>query len=155
MTLLFVTAGVGLVLDQVTKGLALSNLAGGRVVEVLGSVLEFRLVRNSGAAFSLGEGLTWIFTVLAICVVAAVIWAARQIRSRRWALTLGLLLAGALGNLADRLFRAPGPGRGEVVDFIDYAGKFVGNVADIAIVAAMVLMVVGVMTGLGLDGRRR
>ncbi|MDR2372597.1 MAG: signal peptidase II [Bifidobacteriaceae bacterium] len=148
-------AAVAFALDQITKVIAVRQLAGGQVVPVLAGWLELRLVRNPGAAFSLGESLTWAFTILAAGVVVAVAWVGRRVQSRAWAATLGLLAAGAAGNLADRLFRAPGFGRGHVVDFIDYAGYFVGNVADIAIVGAMVLMVVGVIRGVGLDGARR
>jgi signal peptidase II len=152
---ILLTAAIALTLDQVTKVIAVRELGGGRVIPVLAGLLELRLVRNPGAAFSLGESLTWAFTILAAVVVVAVVWLGRRVKSRSWALTLGLLLAGAAGNLTDRLFRAPGFGRGHVVDFIDYAGRFVGNVADIAIVGAMALMVVGVVRGVGLDGVRR
>jgi signal peptidase II len=78
----------------------------------------------------------------------------RRLGSRGWAVALGMLLGGAVGNLADRLAREPGFGRGHVVDFLDYAGFFVGNVADIAIVAAAALIVLLSLRGVGLDGRR-
>jgi signal peptidase II len=149
------TAGVALVLDQVTKVFAVRELAGARTIPLVGHWLQLRLVRNPGAAFSMGESLTWVFTVLAAVVVVGVVVVARRVRSRAWAFTLGLLVACAAGNLADRRFRDPGFGRGHVVDFIDYAGRFVGNVADVAIVAAMCLMVVGVVRGVSLDGSRR
>jgi signal peptidase II len=152
---IWVMAATVLVIDQATKALAVSHLGGGQVVPLVSGLLELRLVRNPGAAFSLGQSLTWVFTILAVAVVVGVGWISRRVQTRAWALTLGLLLAGAAGNLADRLFRPPGFGRGHVVDFIDYAGQFVGNVADIAIVGAMVLMVVGVIRGVGLDGSRR
>jgi signal peptidase II len=151
-------AGIALivvVIDQVTKVLAISQLDTGSVVSLLGPWLQLRLVRNPGAAFSMGESLTWAFTILAALVVVGVILAAKRVKTTSWAFTLGLLVGGAAGNLADRLFRDPGFGRGHVVDFIDYAGRFVGNVADIAIVGAMVLMVFGVIRGIGLDGVRR
>ena len=67
---------------------------------------------------------------------SSIVVAARRIGSAAWAWALGLLLGGALGNLTDRLSANPGPGRGHVVDFIDYFGLFIGNVADIAIVGA-------------------
>jgi signal peptidase II len=153
--LMFATALIALALDQATKAVAAWALAGDRTIPLLGHWLQLRLVRNPGAAFSMGESLTWVFTVLATLVVIGAVWSAPRVRSRYWAFTLGLLVAGAAGNLADRLFRPPAFGRGHVVDFIDYAGRFVGNVADIAIVAAMVLMMVGVFRGVGLDGARR
>lgn len=134
------------VLDQATKWWALSALPGRGRVALVGDLLGLRLIGNSGAAFSLGAGRTWIFTLLSVVVVIVVARAARQVTSRAWALTFGLLLGGALGNLTDRMLREPGPGRGHVVDFIDY-GWFIGNVADIWIVVAAAAMVV-----LGLRG---
>jgi signal peptidase II len=96
-----------------------------------------------------------LFTALSTIVVIAVTVVARRVHSAVWALTLGLLLGGAAGNLCDRLVRPPGPGRGYVVDFIDYAGHFVGNVADIAIVLATVGMVLAVLRGISLDGAKK
>jgi signal peptidase II len=135
--------------------MALAKLGRGQVVEVVDHWLQFRLVRNAGAAFSLGESLTWAFTILAAVVVVGVALVARRVTNRGWAFALGLLVAGAAGNLSDRLFRQPGFGRGHVIDFIDYAGRFVGNVADIAIVAAMVMVVVAAVRGVGFDGTRQ
>lgn len=142
------------VLDQVTKVLAVRHLQPGTWIPLLGSFLQLRLVRNAGAAFSVATGMTWLLTVVAVVVVLVVLRSARRLGSRGWALALGLLLGGAVGNLTDRLVRPPGIGRGQVVDFIDYAGFFVGNVADIAIVAAAVLIAVLSARGIGLDGGR-
>ena len=142
------------VLDQVTKGLAVRHLQPGTWIPLLGSLLQLRLVRNAGAAFSVATGMTWLLTVVAVVVVLVVIRSARRLGSRGWALALGLLLGGAVGNLTDRLVRPPGIGRGQVVDFIDYAGFFVGNVADIAIVTAAVLIAALSARGIGLDGGR-
>lgn len=142
------------VLDQLAKGLAVRDLRPGTSVPVLGSLLQLRLVRNAGAAFSVATGMTWLLTVVAVIVVLVVVRSARRLGSRGWALALGLLLGGALGNLTDRLVRPPGIGRGQVVDFIDYSGFFVGNVADIAIVTAAVLIGVLSLRGIGLDGGR-
>jgi signal peptidase II len=136
--------------DQVSKAWALSRLAEGRVIAVPGGLLELQLQTNPGAAFSIGGGgSTWLFTVFAVAAVAAIPWFAARARSRVQAGALGLLLGGAAGNLADRLFRAPGPGRGRVVDFIDYHGLFTGNVADIAIVVGAGILVVWAMTPQG------
>lgn len=126
--------------DQLSKQWALSALDDGARHPVLGDLLGFRLIFNPGAALSFGAGSTWIFTIVAVVVVIAVIRLARRLTSRVWATTLGLLLAGALGNLTDRLVRPPGFGRGHVVDFIDY-GVFIGNVADIWIVGAAFAMI--------------
>ncbi|MBM6404107.1 signal peptidase II [Phycicoccus sp. CSK15P-2] len=135
-SLLVLVAGVTLVLDQATKVWALAALTPGQPVDVIGSAIRLNLVRNPGAAFSVGDRATWVLTLVSLAILVGVLVAARRVRNRPWALTLGLLLGGAVGNLVDRFARSPGPGRGHVVDFIDYFGWFVGNVADIAIVAA-------------------
>lgn len=153
-TLMTVTAVLGLVADQVTKAAAVRGLSDGSVVPVLDGWLSLRLLRNSGAAFSVGEGITWLFTLAAVVVVVVILRVSRRLDSRAWALTLGLLLAGAVGNLADRVVRQPGPGRGHVVDFIDYNGWFVGNVADILIVAAAAAVALLGLRGISLDGTR-
>jgi signal peptidase II len=147
-------AVLALALDQVTKAWAVAGLSDGRVISLIGTFLKLRLIRNPGAAFSIGESLTWAFTLLSAAVVVAVIIMARRVRSTPWAVILGLLLAGAAGNLTDRIFRQPGIGRGHVIDFIDYAGRFVGNVADIAIVLATIAMIIAVVWGIGWDGTR-
>ncbi|GAA1971076.1 signal peptidase II [Amycolatopsis minnesotensis] len=141
--------------DQLTKLWAESALTDRAPIPVLGEFLRFRLLYNSGAAFSIGAGSTWIFTVLAAVAVVAVAWFAAKVVSPGWAVALGLLLGGALTHLLDRLFRAPGFGRGHVVDFIDYNGWFVGNVADIALTVGAVCIVVLTMRGTEMDGRRR
>jgi len=140
--------------DQVSKVLATRALVPGRSMPLLGSLLELRLIRNPGAAFSIATGMTWVLTLVAVGVVAVVVRSARRLGSRGWAFTLGLLLGGALGNLTDRLVREPGFARGHVVDFLDYGGLFVGNVADIAIVVAAALVGLLGLLGIGLDGVR-
>ena len=142
------------VLDQVSKAWALGALTNAPPEELLGTFLRLYLVRNPGAAFSVGTGSTWLLTILAIVVLVVLIRASRRLGSTAWAWALGLVLGGALGNLTDRLIRDPGFGRGHVVDFIDYNGWFVGNVADIAIVAAAMLIGLLALLGIGLDGRR-
>lgn len=151
--LLLLVAGVVLV-DQATKAVALQYLDGGRSVVLVGEFLKLRLLFNAGAAFSLATGMTWLLTVIAVVVVAVVVRVARRLGSRGWAVALGLLLGGAVGNLIDRLTRAPGFGRGHVIDFIAYGDWFVGNVADIAIVAAAALIVLLGLLGIGVDGSR-
>ena len=141
-------------LDQASKVLAVRQLTPGDPVPLLGSLVQLRIIRNPGAAFSLATGMTWVLTGVAVVVVVVVVRSARRIGSRGWALALGLLLGGALGNLTDRLLREPAVGRGHVVDFIDYHGLFVGNVADIAIVAAAVLVGLLGVRGIGVDGAR-
>jgi signal peptidase II len=146
---------VVLAADQLTKWWATSSLVeGGEPVRLVGDLLSFRLIFNPGAALSIGNGMTGVLTVVVVAVVVVIVRQMRRIGSRGWAVALGMLLGGALGNLVDRLAREPGFGRGHVVDFIDYAGFFVGNVADIAIVAAAALIVLLSLRGIGVDGRR-
>ena len=147
------TAVVSYVGDQATKIWALNTLTPGDPVEVVGEFIRLNLIRNAGAAFSIGNGATWIMTLIACGVLVFILATARRIGSRGWAWALGLLLGGSLGNLTDRMVRSPGPGRGHVVDFIDYFGLFIGNVADIAIVGAAALIGVLAMRGVGVDGQ--
>lgn len=131
-----------LVLDQLTKVFALLYLDVPTPRPFLGSAITLHLIHNPGAAFSMGTGHTWVFSIVAIVVVGLVAKFAFHTNSRPWAITLGLVGGGALGNLVDRLIRPPYWGNGHVIDFIDYFGWFVGNVADIAIVVAGVMVVV-------------
>ena len=143
--------------DQFTKYLAIQNLPPEEAVKVLGDFLIFYLVRNPGAAFSLGEGVTWVFTIALAAVAGIIVWlAATRIRSRLWAVVLGLLLGGVLGNLTDRVFREPGFPVGHVIDFINtpWMMPAIYNVADIFIVTMMILVALLVVLGLGLDGVR-
>lgn len=143
-----------LVADQVSKAIALATLTPGENVPLLGDVFGLMLVFNPYAAFSLDILGTWFFTVVAVVVTIVIVRISRRLNSRGWALALGALLGGNLGNLADRLFREPGFGRGHVVDFLNYGGLFVGNVADIAIVLAAVGMALLAFLGIGIDGTR-
>jgi len=142
-----------LVVDQLTKQWALSALDGDRRA-LVGDLLGLQLVMNPGAALSTATGMTWVLTVVAVVVVVVLVRIARRLGSTTWTVALGLLLGGALGNLTDRLLREPGFARGEVVDFIAYVDWFVGNVADIAIVVAAVLVVLLVARGVQVDGTR-
>lgn len=148
------TAALVLVLDQLTKLWALRALTPGEPTDVVGSLIRLNLIRNPGAAFSIGTGATWVLTLIACGVLVFILVTARRLGSVAWAWALGLLLGGSLGNLSDRLFREPGPGRGHVVDFIDYFGWFIGNVADVAIVGAAGVIAVLATIGIGVDGRR-
>ncbi|MFC6850286.1 signal peptidase II [Aquipuribacter hungaricus] len=141
--------------DQVTKRLAERGLERGVRVDVLGDVLGFRLFYNSGAAFSLGTGITPVLSVFACLAVVAILVALTRSGSLRWSLALGALLGGALGNLTDRLLRPPGPFRGEVVDFIEIPFSFpIFNVADMAVVAGAVSIVLLSLVGQELGGGR-
>lgn len=147
-------AAVTLVLDQATKAWALAGLDEGVRHPVLGDLLGLQLLFNPGAALGLATGTTWLLTVVAITVVVVIIRVSRRLGSTGWTIALGLLLGGALGNLVDRLIRDPGVFMGHVVDFIAYGDLFVGNVADIAIVAAAGLLMLLSLMGVRLDGTR-
>ena len=125
-------AAAVVVVDQVTKVWAERELAD-RDVSVVGDVLTLTLVRNPGSAFGFGAGGTLLRTVLALAVVAAVLVVLARARSRAWALVLGLVAGGGVGNLVDRFVRDPGPLRGEVVDFLRLPSWPVFNVADMAV----------------------
>jgi signal peptidase II len=150
----FGLAALVLVLDQATKRWAVAELTGGRTISIVGDLLQFRLLYNPGAAFSIGQEFTWLFTVVAALIVVAVAIAAWRVRSPGWSVGLGLVLGGAVTHLLDRLFREPAFARGHVVDFIDYAGLFVGNVADIAIVLGAALLAVMNLRGIAINGER-
>lgn len=142
-------------LDQVTKALAVAHLTGSDPVPLVDGVLQLRLLYNPGAAFSFATGMTWLLTLVAVVVVVVVVRMSRRTGSLVWAVALGLLLAGATGNLSDRLFRDPGFARGHVVDFIEWPGFPVFNVADAAITCAAALIVVLSLRGVPLDGGPR
>lgn len=155
LTLLLSVAGVIFVLDLVSKLLVVANLSDRLTpVTLIPDVLDLQLTRNAGAAFGFAAGATVIFTVVAAAVVVFIVRTARKLASVGWAWALGLLLGGAVGNLGDRLFRAPGPLRGHVVDWIHLHHWPVFNVADSAIVIGGLLAVFLSMRGIGLDGRR-
>jgi signal peptidase II len=147
-------------LDVVSKLIVVAELPEHPMkrVRVLGGVFYLQQVRNSGAAFSLGTGYTIILTAVALVVAGVIIRAAKRMRSAGWAVALGLVLGGALGNLADRLFRHPGPGRGWVVDWISLFGPDgvhwpIFNLADSAIVCGALTAAVLAVRGIDLDGR--
>ncbi len=154
LTILGIAAAVIYAADQLSKAWVVSTLPEGDVVPVLGDFLQFYFVRNSGAAFSMAAGSTWIFSILAVVVAVVIIVYARKIRSVAWAIVFGLLLGGTFGNLTDRLVRPPSFGFGHVIDFIStpWMMPAIYNVADIAIVSSMVLLVLLTLFGVQLDG---
>ncbi|WP_314307102.1 signal peptidase II [Actinomyces johnsonii] len=154
VTVLWTMAVVIVVVDQLSKQWALFALSDGQHTALLGRALGLVLVRNPGAAFSFATGQTWIFALIASLVVVIIVRVSRNLASRSWAVALGLVLGGAVGNLIDRLLREPGFLRGHVIDFIDYGGYFVGNVADIVIVLAAAGIIVLSLGGWEIDGTR-
>ena len=150
--LLAVAAGVYLA-DVISKIIVVATLSGHQV-RLLGGLVTLDLLRNSGAAFSIGTSLTIVFTLIALGVIFFILRTSRRLRSVPWAITLGLLLGGATGNLTDRLLRSPGTFRGDVVDWIQLPHWPVFNVADSAIVCGGVLAVLLAARGYRLDGTR-
>lgn len=147
---------VVLAADQFVKYLTIENLPLQEPVPVLGEFLQLYYVRNPGAAFSLGSDVTWIFTIALAVVAAVIVWKAFGLRSRLWAVVLGGLLGGVLGNLTDRLLRDPGFPMGHVVDMISMPWMMpaIFNVADIFIVTGMISVALLVVFGLRFDGSR-
>ncbi|WP_091060165.1 signal peptidase II [Micromonospora humi] len=150
---------VSLLADLGTKQLALTELPGREPVSVLGGAVYFTLTRNSGAAWSIGADHTWIFPLITFAVIGWIGWMALRLRSLPWAVSLGLVLGGALGNLTDRIFRAPGHFVGHVVDMISLFGPYgehypVFNLADSSLCCGVVLAVFLELTGRQRDGSR-
>lgn len=156
VTLYALALGV-IAVDQLTKLLAIVFLQDQPRIAILGQFAGLTFLRNPGAAFGLGASATWVFSVIALAVFAAIVLVSRKLKSRGWAVGLGLLLGGLTGNLMDRFFRIPADGsapqfmHGAVVDFIDLY-FFVCNVADIAITAAAVLIALVTLKGINIDG---
>ncbi|MEU1043123.1 signal peptidase II [Streptomyces sp. NPDC005551] len=152
IAVLFTVAALAYALDLVSKMLVVAKLEHHAPIEVVGDWLKFEAIRNAGAAFGFGEAFTIIFTVIAAAVIVVIARLARKLYSVPWAIALGLLLGGALGNLTDRIFRAPGVFEGAVVDFIAPKHFAVFNLADSAIVCGGILIVLLSFRGLDPDG---
>jgi signal peptidase II len=154
--LLLTVAAVVLALDITTKALAVRFLTPGQPVSIIGDTVTWTLVRNSGAAFSVATGYTWPLTLIATAVVVGIIWMGRRLVSPWWAVGLGMILGGAMGNLMDRFFRSPGPLRGHVVDFLSINWWPVFNVAVPSVVGGAILLVTLSVFGFDFDtiGRR-
>ena len=142
------------VFDQLTKLWVTGNMTEGERIPVLPPLLHWYYIRNSGAAFSIGENVTWVFTIIMTAVSIAILLQLRKLGSIWWALALGLLLGGALGNLTDRLFREPSFAMGHVVDFIQLPNFAIFNIADSAVVSSVVIICLLTLRGISLDGSR-
>jgi lipoprotein signal peptidase len=152
--LLLAVAAFVLAADVISKAIVVARMADHPPIRLLGGLLTITLTRNGGAAFSIGTSMTIVFTAIAVGVIVYILRTARNLRSIGWAITLGLLLGGATGNLLDRIFRAPGPFQGHVVDWIELPHWPVFNLADSSIVCAGVLVVLLALFGIRLDGTR-
>jgi signal peptidase II len=159
LTVFSATSLAILVVDLVTKQLVVAHLEGRQPVRLLDGAVYLVAIRNSGAAWSIGRSFTVIFPILAIGAVCWIGWMTLRLRSVPWAVALGLVLGGVCGNLTDRLFRAPGPFQGHVVDFVsvfDDGGRVfpVFNAADSALSIGLCLILVLELTGRHRDGTR-
>jgi signal peptidase II len=147
-------AAFAYVLDLLSKIWVVKSLEGHDSIDLLGHYLRLDAIRNAGAAFGMGQGMTVVFTVIAAGVIAVIARLSRRLYSAPWAVALGLLLGGAFGNLTDRVFRSPGGFQGRVVDFIAPAHFAVFNLADSAITCGGVLIVLLSFRGIDPDGTR-
>ncbi|WP_328772286.1 signal peptidase II [Streptomyces sp. NBC_00286] len=152
IAVLFSVAVLAYALDLGSKIIVVAKLEHHEPIEIIGDWLRFEAIRNAGAAFGIGEAFTVIFTVIATAVIVVIARLARKLYSLPWAIALGMLLGGALGNLTDRIFRSPGVFEGAVVDFIAPKGFAVFNLADSAIVCGGILIVLLSFRGLDPDG---
>ncbi|MGV9882862.1 signal peptidase II [Streptomyces sp. NPDC003006] len=152
IAVLFAVATVAYAFDLISKMIVVAKLEHHEPIEIVGDWLRFNAIRNAGAAFGFGEAFTIIFTCIAAAVIVVIARLARKLYSLPWAIALGLLLGGALGNLTDRIFRTPGVFEGAVVDFIAPKGFAVFNLADSAIVCGGILIVLLSFRGLDPDG---
>ncbi|MFG2821299.1 signal peptidase II [Kitasatospora sp. NPDC048365] len=149
---LLVVALLAYLIDLGSKLLVVARLEGHAAIRVIGDLMNFQVIRNPGAAFGMGQAMTVVFTAIAAAVIVVIWRIARKLYSLPWAIALGLLLGGALGNLTDRLFRSPGVFRGHVVDFISVQHFAVFNLADSAIVCGGILVVLLSFRGSNPDG---
>ena len=134
-------AAVVVLADQGTKAAALGGLSQEERIPLLGDLLGLQLAFNPGAILSLGAGVTGLLTLLGVGAVVLLVVAAARARTGWWALGIGLILGGAIGNLIDRLFSPPGFGVGHVTDFLAYGNLFIGNLADVALGAGVIVLV--------------
>jgi signal peptidase II len=142
-------AGVVVLIDQATKAAAIGGLSQTERIPLLGDLLGLQLAFNPGAILSLGAGFTGLLTLLGVGAVVVLVVAAARARTGIWAAGIGLILGGAVGNLIDRLFSPPGFGVGHVTDFLAYGNLFIGNLADVALGAGVIVL------GLSLWARHR
>jgi signal peptidase II len=148
-----IVAAIGLIADQVTKILVADRLH--HDVNLVGSLLKLHLIRNPGAAFSTGESMTMVISLIAIVATVIVLWLGTRVADMIWAVALGLLLAGVVGNLLDRIFREPSPLKGHVVDFLELPHWPIFNLADVCINIAAALIIIQGLRGISIAGKRQ
>ncbi|WP_051619705.1 signal peptidase II [Haematomicrobium sanguinis] len=141
--------------DQLMKLWVVANMTEGESFDVWPPFLKWYFIRNPGAAFSIGEDYTIVFTIIMIIASAAILFFIRKVRSIGWAIALGLILGGALGNLTDRLFQPPGGGWGYVVDYVSVPNFAIFNFADVGVTSGVCLVILLTLLGIGYDGKRQ
>jgi len=139
---LLITALIVILFDLATKAWAVARLENQSEIKVIGELLKFSFVRNPGAAFSFGTNFTWVFTLIAIAVSIAILYVSKLVTNKPWAIALGGLLGGAVGNLIDRIFRSPEMFHGHVVDFISVPNYPMFNISDSAVVLSAIAMII-------------
>lgn len=140
--ILLVVAATVVLVDRVTKTWAVDRLGDGEVIVLADPWMQLRLVYNPGAAFGFAGGYTVVISIIAFGVAFAILRLSRRLRNVWWAIALGGILGGALGNLIDRMTQPPGIFRGYVIDFVEWPGFPVWNLADAAIVGSVALVFV-------------
>ncbi|WP_082357775.1 MULTISPECIES: signal peptidase II [Arthrobacter] len=147
-------AALAYICDQLTKFWVTSTMVEGQKTPVIDGILQWYFIRNPGAAFSIGENFTWFFTLIMAAVSVFIVLIARRIGSVWWAIGMGLLLGGALGNLTDRLFRPPSFGMGHVVDFISFPNFAIFNMADMGVVGGVITICILTLVGVPMNGKK-
>lgn len=129
--------------DQLIKYLVLNNIASTDTITVIPKVLQLVFVKNTGAAFSLFSGKTYVLSLVSIAVCVFVLWylIKKKPQNRLLSVSLGMVLGGAAGNLIDRVFR------NYVIDYAElcFVRFPVFNLADVAITVGAVLLMIYVI----------
>jgi signal peptidase II len=139
----FIVAGLTVLIDQVSKAAALAQLSETERIPLLGDVIGLQLAFNPGAILSFGSEATWLLTLLGVGAIGVLFVAAMHSRTAGWAIGIGFILGGAIGNVLDRLLAPPGFGRGHVTDFLAYGNMFIGNLADVALAIGALILCFG------------
>ncbi len=145
-------AAAVVLLDWLTKLAATQLLSGQGNVKILGGLFQFELYRNFAGPNNFFQGQTVAISLFAAAAVVVLVVVAFRVRATLTAVAIGLLLGGAIGNLLDRIFREPSPLHGGVVDWLRLTSLTKSmNLADLAIDAAIVVMLIAAVTAWGRD----
>lgn len=151
LALALLVAAVVITIDQATKAASVANLSETERIPLLGDLLGLQLAYNAGATLSIGANVTWLITLLGTAATVVLVIAATRTRTVSWAIGIGLILGGAVGNLIDRFFSPPSFANGRVTDFLAYGELFIGNLADVFLGIGAGVLVIGMLV----DRRRR